>query len=664
MKIKRAAAVPLILHDPFFSIWSDADHLYDKDPVHWCGERQQLRGYIRIDDGVYCFLGEKGIHEAIPQQWVDVTATATEYMFENQDVRLTVRFTSPILPDSVRLLSRPCSYVDFYVEKKTPCRAEICFTVSSDLVSRRREKMTGGSYRRPEGKSASAYRYAVMGRAEQHPLSGSGDKVTADWGYVYLACAEESAKLTFSMEAGEISCCLPIPEAGGWTGLVLAVDDLVSVNYFGEWRKGAWTDCYGTIPEAVGAALSDREEVLERAKKLDADIHDRAFALGGEAYAYLCCLSYRQAVAAHKLIRDEEGNLIFLSKENDSNGCIGTVDVSYPSVPLFLLYNPELVKGMLRPIFRFASCDVWEYDFAPHDVGRYPYAWGQVYGLIEGKEGMGYEPWKDDVCPPLYSYPAGCGIYKLAYQMPVEECGNMLIMTEAVCMAEGSGAFAQPWMELLEKWVQYLIRYGADPGEQLCTDDFAGHLAHNTNLSLKAIMGIESYARLLDRLGRGAEAEAYHKKAKDMAGDWCLRADAGDHYMLNFGAPDTWSLKYNMVWDKIFGSGLFEDRVYEKELAWYEKMAGVYGVPLDSRASYTKSDWILWCAAMAEDGEQCRRLIGPVAGYLENSATRVPFSDWYDTETGNYCHFMARSVQGGIFMPLLAQETHRFAAAP
>ena len=571
MKIKRAAAVPLILHDPFFSIWSDADHLYDKDPVHWCGERQQLRGYIRIDDGVYCFLGEKGIHEAIPQQWVDVTATATEYMFENQDVRLTVRFTSPILPDSVRLLSRPCSYVDFYVEKKTPCRAEICFTVSSDLVS---------------------------------------------------------------------------------------------VNYFGEWRKGAWTDCYGTIPEAVGAALSDREEVLERAKKLDADIHDRAFALGGEAYAYLCCLSYRQGVAAHKLIRDEEGNLIFLSKENDSNGCIGTVDVSYPSVPLFLLYNPELVKGMLRPIFRFASCDVWEYDFAPHDVGRYPYAWGQVYGLIEGKEGMGYEPWKDDVCPPLYSYPAGCGIYKLAYQMPVEECGNMLIMTEAVCMAEGSGAFAQPWMELLEKWVQYLIRYGADPGEQLCTDDFAGHLAHNTNLSLKAIMGIESYARLLDRLGRGAEAEAYHKKAKDMAGDWCLRADAGDHYMLNFGAPDTWSLKYNMVWDKIFGSGLFEDQVYEKELAWYEKMAGVYGVPLDSRASYTKSDWILWCAAMAEDGEQCRRLIGPVAGYLENSATRVPFSDWYDTETGNYCHFMARSVQGGIFMPLLAQETHRFAAAP
>jgi hypothetical protein len=659
MKIKKAAAIPLILQDPFFSIWSDADHLYDKDPVHWCGERQRLQGYIKVDDAVYCFLGERGIHEAIPQQWVDVTATVTEYMFENEKVKLSVRFTSPLLPDSIELLSRPCAYVDFQVEKKTECRAEVCFTVSSDLVSRRRERMAGGSYCRPGKKEVPPYKYAVMGRAVQQPLSGSGDRVTADWGYVYLVSAQEDARLAFSLEAGELSCCLPVPEAGGHTGLVLAWDDLVSINYFGEWKKGAWTRSYGTILDAVGAALSDREEVFKRAQKLDREIFDKAFSLGGEAYAYICCFSYRHAVAAHKLILDEEGNVIFLSKENDSNGCIGTVDVSYPSVPLFLLYNPELVKGMLRPIFRFASCDVWEYDFAPHDVGRYPYAWGQVYALIEGKKGMGYEPWKDDVCPPLYSYPAGCGIYDPVYQMPVEECGNMLIMTEAVCMAEGSGDFAGPWMGILEKWVKYLIQFGSDPGEQLCTDDFAGHLAHNTNLSLKAIMGIEAYARLLGRLGREAEAEEYHERARDMSADWCKRADAGDHYMLAFGSPETWSLKYNMVWDKIFGSGLFGEEVYEKELAWYEKKTGVYGVPLDSRASYTKSDWILWCAAMTQDRERQRRLIQPVADYLENSPTRVPFSDWYDSETGKYCHFIARSVQGGIFMPLLEQALRR-----
>ena len=44
----------------------------------------------------------------------------------------------------------------------------------------------------------------------------------------------------------------------------------------------------------------------------------------------------------------------FVSKECHSNGCAATVDVSYPSIPLFLLYNPELVRGMMRPVFKFA----------------------------------------------------------------------------------------------------------------------------------------------------------------------------------------------------------------------------------------------------------------------------------------------------------------------
>ena len=31
----------------------------------------------------------------------------------------------------------------------------------------------------------------------------------------------------------------------------------------------------------------------------------------------------------------------------------------------------------------------------------------------------------------------------------------------------------------------------------------------------------------------------------------------------------------------------------------------------------------------------------------------VPFSDWYDTKTGRFVAFIARSVQGGVYMPLL-----------
>ena len=156
-------------------------------------------------------------------------------------------------------------------------------------------------------------------------------------------------------------------------------------------------------------------------------------------------MSYRHAIAAHKLITDEDQNLIFLSKENDSNGCIGTVDVSYPSVPLFMLYNTEYVKGMLRPIFRFADCDVWTYDFAPHDVGRYPYAWGQVYGRSD-EENKRFRSDNQFVYPPYYMYPLGSNVYGLRDQMPVEECGNMLIMTAMVCRMEQNVSFALPYM--------------------------------------------------------------------------------------------------------------------------------------------------------------------------------------------------------------------------
>lgn len=652
MLIKRAASIPLVLHDPFFSIWSSADHLYDKDPVHWCGVRQKMRGYLTVDGKVYCFLGDKEFHEALPQKSIDVTATATEYVFENDEVRLVCRFTSPLLPENLTLVSRPCTYVDFTVEKKKASVVTLDFEVSADLVRQKKDAVVGftGNY---DGKGAGSYSYASMGRAVQQPLGSSGDHVTIDWGYVYLACRDENTQLAYDNANEKIAAKISFAGENAKTGIIIAYDDLLSINYFGQWRKAYWTKEYATILEAIGAAFLDKAEVFEQAARVDQEIDAKAREIGGEDYAFLCNMSFRHAFAAHKLITDENGEIIFLSKENDSNGCIGTVDVSYPSVPLFLMYNTEYVKGMLRPVFKFASEDVWEYDFAPHDVGRYPYAWGQVYGLNGKLHNEVFQSMAPSVYPPFYMYPSGGDIYDFKYQMPVEECGNMLIMTAEVCRLDKSGEFARPYWDTLKMWNEYLLKYGSDPGEQLCTDDFAGHLAHNVNLSVKAIMGVEAFAKIAEQLGHAQEAEKYHAAAKEMAADWEKRAAAEDHYVLGFGRPDTWSLKYNLVWDKIWGSSLFSEDVYEKELAYYEKKANQYGTPLDSRSTYTKSDWILWCAAMAENKEQAERLIHPVADYLENSKSRVPFSDWYFTDTGLYRAFIARSVQGGIFMPMM-----------
>lgn len=651
MKVKRAASIPLILHDPYFSIWSGTDKLYDSDTVHWCGKRQKIRGYITIDGESFCFMGDKEFHQVIPQTCVEITATGTKYTFENEKVILTAAFTSPLLLEEPVLVSRPCTYVDFEVVRKAgEADVTIDVQISADLVRFTPGAVVGGSYRTDD------FSYAVMGKAEQKPLGHSGDNITIDWGYVYLAVQDAFSQVCFDKANEQLMASVKLGTQMGCGTLVAAYDDLLSINYFGDWKKAYWTETYATILDAVGASFADKNSVQDKCRKLDAKIEEQAAAIGGEDYALLCCLSYRHSIAAHKLIADKDGNLVFLSKENDSNGCLGTVDVTYPSVPLYMLYNTEYVKGMLRPVFTFAACDVWEFDFAPHDVGRFPYATGQVYGLAGEKSGSAFDGSNGTVFPFFYQYPAGSRIYDFKYQMPVEECGNMLILTAAVCKLDGSPDFAAPHMEVLKKWCEYLLTYGADPGEQLCTDDFAGHLSHNVNLSAKAIMGIEAFALLARQMGQEEVYGEYHEKAVKMAGDWEKRADAGDHTALSFGDRDSWSLKYNLVWDKFFGSGLFREEVYRKEIDYYIKKSNVYGVPLDSRKEYTKSDWILWCASMTDDRKKVDALIAPIAAYVNETPSRVPFSDWYETVTGEYCHFIARSVQGGIFMPMLIHK--------
>ncbi len=650
MKIKKAACIPLVLHDPFFSVWSNTDNLYDDNPIHWCGEQLPMKGWLTIDGQDYAFLGQRFGMKELPQVSVSITATATEYIFENDKVWLKCRFTSPILLDDMLLVSRPCTYVDFEIQKKNAEKVELHYNLHAAMVRQGLDEVIGYTGVRKD------FRYSYMGRVVQQPLSGSDDGVKIDWGYVYLASQDKTAEIWYDNDNENLLFYSDMTE-DNQTEFILAYDDLLSIHYFGQWRKAYWTRTYETILDAIGGAYADKTETLQKATKFDKEIEEKAYAIGGEDYVFLCNMSYRQAVAGHKLITDEAGNILFLSKENDSNGCIGTVDVSYPSIPLFMMYDTEYVKGMLRPIFKFATYDVWEFDFAPHDVGRYPYAWGQAYAY-KGNFGPNatekriWKPQKGGVFPPFYMYPAGSGVYDSDYQMPVEECGNMLVMTAAVCRKDGNADFAKPYWDTLKQWKNYLVEFGSDPGSQLCTDDFAGHLAHNVNLSVKAIMGIEGYAMLAEMLGEKEEADKYHALAKEMAMDWEERADAGDHYALTFGKEDTWSLKYNLVWDKIWNSGLFSKEVYEKELSYYVEKSLKYGTPLDSRSNMAKSDWLLWVATMAESKKQAEKLIAPVARYLEETTTRIPFGDWYMADAGTYCMFKARTVQGGIFMPM------------
>lgn len=640
-RIDRLPALPLIANDPYFSIWMPADTLTQADSVHWSGAVKPLRGIVTVDGNAYRFLG---LGDAKPMQTTSqrVTPTSTICELQAAGIELSVRFTGAALPNDLDTLSTPITMVDFALRSLDgePHTIHLRFFADDSLTYDGDEKPV--LFREAYHNNLNM---AFVGQATQKPLCHSGDHVTIDWGYLYIASegqvlAEEEG-LSFHWQ-----CELPC-DGIARANCYLAYDDIASINYFGNLCK-AWHARNGeTIPDAIVRFHKCHDDILRKCDEWDTSVVAEAEKIGGEDYANIASAAWRQVFAAHKLIATPKGDMAFLSKENDSNGCIGTVDVSYPSIPLFLRFCPELVNALVRPVLEFASMPVWEFDFAPHDVGRYPYATGQVYAYRNRTKSNG-------TYPPLYLYPAGTNAYKHRSQMPVEECGNMLIMMWAAVFFGASDDLIRKYSRkdgLLEEWVRYLDKYGEDPGEQLCTDDFAGHLAHNVNLSAKAVVGMACYAQIQKYLGR--DNAAWAEKAKKTAMSWLERAKTDEATALTFDGKG-WSMKYNLVWDSVLGLDLLPKEFYAKETRSYLGRINAYGLPLDSRKTYTKSDWILWCASMCQDKETFMAIIAPVARYLRETESRVPFSDWYDTVTGKYEHFIARSVQGGLYMPYLA----------
>lgn len=655
----RPPSVPLVACDPYFSIWSPADKLTDADTTHWTGKARQLTGLVKIDGKNFRVMGiDPENVPALPQTSLEVLPTRTIYTFEGAGVRLALTFTTPALPDDLDVLSRPVTYLTWESRSVDGKNHEVSayFDARGAIACNTPDQAV--NFQKANTGNIKAWR---VGTVEQPVLQKRGDDLRIDWGYFYVALAEnakgsltantaETTRVGFladgklpapaaesSLQNNDrndivLACVINLDSKGdraasGW--LMLAYDDLYSIQYMRKnlrpyWRRNGWE-----AADLLKASAKDYASLQKRCAAFDQELMTDLRKVGGDNYASLGSLSYRQCFAAGKFVADENGKPLQFCKENHSNGCIGTSDVFYPASPQFLLFGPTLTKAFIVPFMNYAASERWKFPFAPHDLGTYPKANGQVYG--DGERGVNN-------------------------QMPVEESGNLLCLFAAVAEMEGNADFAKLYWKQLEQWATYLKEKGFDPEKQLCTDDFAGHLAHNVNLSVKAICGLGSFAKLCEMRGDKVKADEYFGLAREFAARWVKEADDGDHYRLAFDKPGSWSQKYNLVWDKVLGLNLFPAEVARKEMDYYKKVQNEFGLPLDNRKEYTKLDWITWTATLTQNREDFEALIAPIVHFINQTPDRSPLTDWYQTKTAKKVGFTARSVVGGVFMRMLYEK--------
>lgn len=624
----RAPAYPLITVDPYFNIWSMNDKLNADHTRFWTGDRTMLLGKATIDGKTFVFMGSAEEMQLPPmnQVSVDVTTFTTKYIFEAAGVMLTATFTTPILPDDLALASRPVSY--FHIEvgstdgKNHTVSVEV--KASEEFCMENYEDLGVNVNQIKISPSISAMR---IGGIEQAILGKSGDGIGIDWGYFYLAINDGELSTDEEFKRVFVSAKKSLNTNENQTALfAFAYDDIKSIVYFGNQLDAFWKSQGNTIEQEIEAAFNEYDMLMQKTEAFHEKLVDDATKAGGEKYCDLLVLALRQVMGAHKLVVDTNGKLLFVSKECFSNGCAATADVSYPSIPMFLVYNTELAKGLMRPILHYAASDSWPYPFAPHDVGRYPILNGQAYS-------RGLKP---------------------EWQMPVEECGNMLLMACAVALAEKNTDFITEHKALFGTWAEYLFENGLDPESQVTSDDFAGHIAHNCNLSIKATMALGAYSKICEMLDEKALAEKYLTKAQKMAEFWVKNAANDDgSFRLAFDRPNSYSLKYNAVWDTVFDMKLLPKNAMQGELESYLRRAKPYGMPLIDTSDFTNSGWIAWAATMADNKDLFEKLMDPVWLCFNISPSRVPLADWYSSVTSIKLAGQNRTVQGALFMKLL-----------
>ncbi|KAB5539391.1 hypothetical protein GE09DRAFT_1226209 [Coniochaeta sp. 2T2.1] len=654
-KPTRAPAWPLAVKSPYVNAWLQGDSggiLPGSWPRHWTSQILGWVGLVSVDGTAYTWLGAAPGPSAVEQISAEYTSTKTIFTFNVADkVALTVTFLSPVYPDDLAKQSQQFSYITANAVSSDGAThsVQVYMDVSGEWASGDTSQVITWDYGTSDGVS-----YHTFQRQNQAEFAEAGE--IAAWGTWYLATSAsdgvtyrtggfadetraqfaKNQKLDNTKDANfrGVSNSWPVFAFSSDLGNVgseaaeivytlgIVQDAVISFAGAGEGMTslpGLWSSFYSTDLEAMVAFYKDYSTALTYANGLDAKIQSDSVAAHSQDYATITTLTVRQTFGGLQFAGTSEKPYIFL-KEISSNSDIQTVDVIFPAHPILLYLNADLLKYLLDPLFENQETPGrYPNKFAEHDLGTFPVA-------------KGYPDGNDE-------------------PMPLEECGNMIIMTLAYANRTGDVDYLSAHYPKLSQWASFLVDESLIPASQLSTDDFAGTLANQTNLALKGIIGLKAMGEIAKLTGNvdsyAATAEDYLTKWQDFA----INRDANPpHTTLSYGDANSHGLLYNIYADKLLGLNFVPQSIYDMQSAFYPTVALDYGVPLDTRHTWTKSDWEMFAAAVSSP-ETKTMFITKLANWIGSTSTQLAMTDLFDAGTGGWPEggpqFKARPVMGG-----------------
>ncbi|KAM0789067.1 hypothetical protein ACM66B_003130 [Microbotryomycetes sp. NB124-2] len=675
-------AIPLAVKSPYLNAWlsnggrqGSRGMLAGSWPKFWpvrypSTERQyELRwqGLIKIDDDTFQFMGnaidEHHFGDSVKnaqQTAFEYTSTRSVFYFQANNVSFTVQFLSPVTPHDYVRTSLPLSYMSVSVDERALKHHAI--SVYTDIA---------GDWASGDPRAELTWDYIVHKGAGVHDIRRKDQLAfaefdqQAEWGSAVYATDMGSGVVSGSGEDKDVRA--QFVKHGHLLGYqdvnyraahdrspVFAFSKQLSsnnavatftvghmrspyVNYVTadgqKTRKGFWSTKFHSKRDAIAFWVSDYTSAQREADKVDKQVRKDAERVAGKEYAAIAELSMRQAFATFEVtVGDNEDDVMAFLKEISSNGDMSTVDVIFPLYPILQYMNPTLIALLLEPLLQYSVSGLYPNRWTVHDLGTYPNA--------TGYNGGNDEP------------------------MPVEEAGNMLWMMLAYWQVTKDTQWIEKYYPILTQWTTFLIEDGLVPAEQLSTDDFAGTLSNQTNLAVKAIVGIGAMGKLAEATGKWVQSVHYKATAQAYVKEWMKlaltrgSAKSRPHAKLSYQDEDSHGLLYNLFGDRVLNLGLFDDKLYEWQTDWYRTRKNAYGVPLDSRHGWTKSDWEMFAAASTTDVETRDMFISLLVKYLQANQVDAGFPDLYETDSAKFpgqdnpdwnIEFIARPVVGGHF---------------